>query len=79
MRALKYYGYKTAILSGGFTYFGEYLQKELGIDYVHANQLEIKDGKFHLLERAPGVSIEEIIAKTEGDLIVPDFVPEMQL
>ena len=45
MRALKYYGYKTAILSGGFTYFGHYLQKELGIDYVHANELEIKDGK----------------------------------
>lgn len=45
MKALKYYGYKTAILSGGFTYFGHYLQKELGIDYVHANQLEIKDGK----------------------------------
>ena len=45
MKALKYYGYKTAILSGGFTYFGEYLQKELGIDYVHANELEIKDGK----------------------------------
>lgn len=45
MKALKYYGYKTAILSGGFTYFGEYLQKELGIDYVHANQLEIKNGK----------------------------------
>ena len=45
VKALKYYGYKTAILSGGFTYFGEYLQKELGIDYVHANQLEIKDGK----------------------------------
>ncbi len=41
---LKSYGYKTAILSGGFTYFGHYLQKELGIDYVHANQLEIKDG-----------------------------------
>ena len=45
MKALKYYGYKTAILSGGFTYFGEYLQKELGIDYVYANKLEIKDGK----------------------------------
>jgi phosphoserine phosphatase len=45
MRALKYYGYKTAILSGGFTYFGKYLQKELGIDYVHANKLEIVDGK----------------------------------
>ncbi|WP_290701410.1 phosphoserine phosphatase SerB [Lacinutrix sp.] len=42
---LKSYGFKTAILSGGFTYFGNYLQKELGIDYVYANQLEIKDGK----------------------------------
>jgi len=41
---LKNYGFKTAILSGGFTYFGNYLQKELGIDYVYANQLEIKDG-----------------------------------
>ncbi|MFM6935101.1 MAG: CoA transferase subunit B [Flavobacteriales bacterium] len=40
--------------------------------------LEIKDGKFHLIERAPGVSVEEIIAKTEGDLVVPDVVPEMQ-
>jgi len=44
INTLKNYGYKTAILSGGFTYFGHYLQKELGIDYVHANQLEIKDG-----------------------------------
>ncbi|WP_242204280.1 phosphoserine phosphatase SerB [Aestuariivivens insulae] len=41
---LRSYGFKTAILSGGFTYFGHYLQKELGIDYVYANQLEIKDG-----------------------------------
>ncbi|OYX23587.1 MAG: phosphoserine phosphatase SerB [Flavobacteriales bacterium 32-35-8] len=41
---LKAYGFKTAILSGGFTYFGHYLQKELGIDYVYANELEIKDG-----------------------------------
>lgn len=41
---LKTYGFKTAILSGGFTYFGHYLQKELGIDYVYANELEIKDG-----------------------------------
>lgn len=41
--------------------------------------LEIKNGKFHLIERAPGVSVEEIIAKTEGDLVVPEFVPEMQL
>jgi phosphoserine phosphatase len=36
-------GYKTAILSGGFTFFGQHLQKRLGIDYVFANQLEIVD------------------------------------
>ncbi|MEH6538028.1 MAG: phosphoserine phosphatase SerB [Psychroserpens sp.] len=41
---LKSYGFKTAILSGGFSYFGHYLQKELGMDYVYANELEIKDG-----------------------------------
>ncbi len=40
--------------------------------------LEIKDGKFHLLERAPGVSVEDIQRLTEGELIVPDHVPEMQ-
>jgi 3-oxoacid CoA-transferase subunit B len=39
--------------------------------------LEIKDGAFHLLERAPGVSVEEIIAKTAGKLVVPAHVPEM--
>jgi 3-oxoacid CoA-transferase subunit B len=39
--------------------------------------LEIKNNQFHLIERAPGVSVEEIVAKTEGDLVVPDFVPEM--
>ena len=42
---LKKLGYKTAILSGGFQYFGQFLQKKLGIDYVHANELEIVDGK----------------------------------
>ncbi len=41
--------------------------------------IEIKDGAFHLLERAPGVSVEEIVAKTAGKLIVPQHVPEMQL
>ncbi|MDF2179786.1 CoA transferase subunit B [Aliiglaciecola sp. CAU 1673] len=40
--------------------------------------LEIKDGAFHLLERAPGVSVEEIQAKTAGKLIVDADVPEMQ-
>ena len=40
--------------------------------------LEISDGAFILKERAPGVSVEEIIEKTAGKLIVPDHVPEMQ-
>lgn len=42
---LKKYGFKTAILSGGFTYFGRFLQHELGIDYVYGNELEIVNGK----------------------------------
>ncbi|MBQ0724682.1 MAG: CoA transferase subunit B [Cycloclasticus sp.] len=39
--------------------------------------LEVKDGAFHLLERAPGVSVEEIQQKTAGKLVVPEHVPEM--
>lgn len=42
---LRQLGYKTAILSGGFHYFGRYLQEKLGIDYVFANELEIIDGR----------------------------------
>ena len=45
MFVLKKYGYKIAILSGGFTYFGNYLKNKYGIDYVYANELEIIDGK----------------------------------
>lgn len=41
--------------------------------------LEVKDNAFHLLERAPGVTVEEIKAATAGDLVVPDFVPEMEI
>ena len=40
--------------------------------------LEVKEGAFHLLERAPGVSVEEIQAKTAGELVCPESVPEMQ-
>ncbi len=43
MTILKRCGYKIAILSGGFTFFGEYLQRKFGIDYVYANELEIDD------------------------------------
>lgn len=44
IRNLRTFGYKTAILSGGFNYFGHYLQEKLGIDYVFANDLEMVDG-----------------------------------
>ncbi len=44
-KTLKKYGYRTAILSGGFNYFGNYLKNKLGIDYVFANELEIENGK----------------------------------
>ena len=54
-KALKSYGFKTAILSGGFTYFGKYLQNKLNIDYMFANQLEIEDGK--------------LTGKTLGDIV----------
>jgi phosphoserine phosphatase len=72
MKALKYYGYKTAILSGGFTYFGDYLQKELGIDYVYANVLEIKDGKLtgkylgEIVDGAKKAEYLKAIAEKEG-------------
>lgn len=45
MTVLKRAGYKIAILSGGFTYFGNYLKQKFGIDYVYANELEIENGK----------------------------------
>lgn len=44
-KTLKKYGYKTAILSGGFNYFGNFLKSKLDIDYVFANELEINEGK----------------------------------
>ncbi|WP_323133330.1 phosphoserine phosphatase SerB [Marinobacter sp. F3R08] len=45
IRSLQSLGYRTAILSGGFTYFARHLQRKLGIDYIYANELEIEDGK----------------------------------
>jgi phosphoserine phosphatase len=45
VRNLRHLGYRTAILSGGFGYFGRWIQKRLNIDYVYANELEIVDGK----------------------------------
>ncbi|MGM9758608.1 MAG: phosphoserine phosphatase SerB [Parabacteroides sp.] len=45
MRILKKVGFKIAILSGGFTYFGNYLKQRYNIDYVYANELEVENGK----------------------------------
>lgn len=45
MTILKRVGYKTAILSGGFTYFGNWLKQRFGFDYVYANDLEIENGR----------------------------------
>ena len=45
MRKMKKVGFKIAILSGGFTYFGNYLKQKYNIDYVYANELEVENGK----------------------------------
>jgi phosphoserine phosphatase len=50
---LKMLGYKTAILSGGFTFFARHLQTRLGIDYVYANDLDIADGVVSGMVRTP--------------------------
>ncbi|MDV7213188.1 phosphoserine phosphatase SerB [Azotobacter beijerinckii] len=61
---LKRLGYKTAILSGGFSYFARQVQAKLGIDYVFANELEIVDGK------VTGVAVEPIVdAQRKADLL----------
>lgn len=56
MTVLKRTGYKTAILSGGFTYFGNYLRQKYGFDYVYANELEVEDG--HLTGRYVGEIVD---------------------
>ena len=64
MKVLKKMGYKTAILSGGFTYFGNYLKEKLGFDYVYANELEIEDDKLtgnHLGEIVDGKRKAELL------------------
>ena len=64
MTILKRVGYKTAILSGGFTYFGNYLKSKYGFDYVYANELEVEDGK--LTGRYTG---EIVDAKRKAELL----------
>ena len=54
--ALRRFGFKTAVISGGFRYFGERLQRQLGIDHLHANDLEIDGGKLTGRVRGPVVN-----------------------
>ena len=72
MYVLKKYGYKIAILSGGFTFFGEYIQKKYGIDYVYANELEIDDtghltGNYvgEIVDRKRKAELLKLIAQVE--------------
>lgn len=63
-KTLKRYGYRTAILSGGFNYFGNYLKNKLDIDYVFANELEIANGKLtgrHVGEIVDGARKAELL------------------
>ena len=65
-KTLNKYGFKTAILSGGFNYFGKHLQHKLGIDYVFSNELEIVDGKLtgkHLGDIVNGEMKAELLRK----------------
>ncbi len=64
MTVLKRVGYKTAILSGGFTYFGNYLRQRYGFDFVYANELEVENGKLtgrHLGEIVDGRRKAELL------------------
>ena len=68
-------GYKTAVLSGGFDYFGKVLQQKLGIDYVFANRLEIVDGELTgrvippVVDAVRKADLLRDIAKKEGILM----------
>ena len=72
LRTLKHFGYKTAIISGGFQYVGERLQAELGIDYVYANTLEIRNGvmtgavRGEIIDAARKAELLNEIAEREG-------------
>ncbi len=64
LSTLRRFGYRTAVISGGFTYFGNYLQQRLAIDHVYANELEIVDGK--LTGRVVGTIVN---AQRKADLL----------
>ena len=72
LKQLRELGFKTAILSGGFDYFGNHLKEKLGIDYVYANKLEIVDGKLtgqvlgEIVDADRKAALLEQLAKEQG-------------
>lgn len=72
MKTLKLVGFKIAILSGGFTFFGNYLKNKFGVDYVYANELEVENGKLtgrYLGEVVDGkrkAELLRLLAQVEG-------------
>lgn len=72
VKTLQRLGYKVAIVSGGFTYFTERLKSELGLDYSHANTLEIKNGMLTgniigaVVDRKAKASMMMLMAQQEG-------------
>ncbi len=73
IRTLKHYRFKVAILSGGFTYFARYLQKKMNIDYIHANELEIEDG------RLTGRVVGDIVDETRKAELLRQIVDQQQI
>lgn len=72
MKVLKLVGFKIAILSGGFTFFGNYLKQKFSIDYVYANDLEVEDGKLtgrylgDVVDGKRKAELLRLIAQVEG-------------
>ncbi len=75
IRALKHFGYRVALLSGGFQYVGEYLSNSLGIDYVYANELSVVDGKMtgevvgDIVDAEGKATLLQDIARREGIML----------
>lgn len=72
MKTLKTVGFKIAILSGGFMFFGNYLKQKFGIDYVYANELEVEDGKLtgnyvgEIVDGRRKAELLRLLAQVEG-------------
>jgi phosphoserine phosphatase len=71
-RTLRHLGIRTGVLSGGFTFFGDHLQKKLGVDFVHANVLDVADGavtgavRTRIVDGAYKAELIQEIAAREG-------------